>query len=264
VKTGLHAALTIIAIATSVPQPALAGTDDPLAPWVDAIAAAQDSHVTETLPRIDGIDRRALALRSYLRSAGHLAERWSWTTAQIEAYQLSPEYRAQQAELERVRQAFADANPGFELWVNPQVRSLDIQIEHWNENESVAAASANLSAALREYVATPAFRALPHDAALAAAERFLKAHTPTPTPNIAAPGMSPHGQMRAVDFQVQAGGRIVAGTKVASIASEWDEAGWTARLEAAVRAGGQRFLGPLASPREPWHYTYVPEAVSVR
>ena len=46
--------------------------------------------------------------------------------------------------------------------------------------------------------------------------------------------------------------------------AEWDEAGWAAKLDAAVRAAGQRFVGPLASPREPWHYTYSPETVAAQ
>jgi len=31
--------------------------------------------------------------------------------------------------------------------------------------------------------------------------------------------------------------------------------GWGERLDAAVRAASRQFIGPLASPREPWHYT---------
>lgn len=81
---------------------------------------------------------------------------------------------------------------------------------------------------------------------------------------VAAPGLSPHGQMRAVDFQVHQGDRIVAGPRTATIAADWDAAGWSAKLDAAVRAAGNRFIGPLASPREPWHFTYSPEAVAAQ
>ena len=43
-----------------------------------------------------------------------------------------------------LREVFERANPGYELFVNPQVRSLDIQLVNWNRNESAAAASTQL------------------------------------------------------------------------------------------------------------------------
>jgi hypothetical protein len=51
-----------------------------------------------------------------------------------------------------VRQAFEAANPGYTLFVNSQVRSLDIQLQHWNENRSVAEAGNQLLEALRVIV----------------------------------------------------------------------------------------------------------------
>jgi hypothetical protein len=95
-------------------------------------------------------------------------------------------------------------------------------------------------------------------------EQLLLAHVPVPTPTMAAPGLSPHGQMRAIDFQVHKDGAVVAGTRTATMAEDWDGAGWSAKLESAVRAASRRFVGPLESPREPWHYTYAPEAVAAQ
>ncbi|HZB46856.1 MAG TPA: hypothetical protein VE360_16485, partial [Pyrinomonadaceae bacterium] len=69
---------------------------------------------------------------------------------------------------------------------------------------------------------------------------------------------SPHGRSRAFDFQVVRGNQLIAGTSAASAAGAWDGAGWTGRLQEAVRDAGARFAGPLASPREPWHYEYRP------
>lgn len=262
-RRGLGAAAALVAWALAACLAAARADDvDPLTRWIDAIAARQDPRVAEGLARIDGNERRLLALRSYLRSARQLAERWSWTDAQIDAYRRTREYRELQAEIERVRAAFAAANPGYQLWVNPRVRSLDVQVEHWNTNESVGAAAAELAASFRTYVAAAPFASKPEDAALSAAEKFLLEQRPVPTPTIAAPGLSPHGQMRAIDFQVESAGRIVADTQASTIAETWDAAGWTTRLEAAVRAGSPRFVGPLESPREPWHYTYVAEAMS--
>jgi hypothetical protein len=249
-----------------LPQSARAGdeADAALVQYIEALAAEQDPRVADALSRIDGTGRRVLALRSYVRGRAHLADRWSWTSEQIAAYAGTSEHGELQQEIARVNDAFARENPGFELWVNPQVRSLDIQLEHWNTNESVAAAAANLLAAVSEVVASPTFPAAQPARAMKALESFLASYVPVPTPTIAAPGLSPHGQMRAIDFQVQQGDRIVAGSRTSTIDTEWDAAGWSAKLDAAVRAASQRFVGPLASPREPWHYTYSPETVAAQ
>jgi hypothetical protein len=249
-----------------LPQSGRAGdeTEAALARYVDALAAEQDPRVADALTRIDGTGRRLLALRSYARGRAHLAERWSWTSEQIAAYEASPEHGELQQEIAKVIEAFARENPGFDLWVNPQVRSLDIQLEHWNTNESVAAAAATLLAAASEVVSSPTFPASQPARAAKALESFLASYVPVPTPTIAAPGLSPHGQMRAIDFQVHQGASIVAGPRTSTIDTEWDASGWSAKLDAAVRSASQRFVGPLSSPREPWHYTYSPETVAAQ
>lgn len=257
-------AFMIAIVAQGAAAAEAARSQDALAPLIEGLVAAQDASVAAAVERIEGDGRKLLALRSYLRSSAHLAERWSWTAEQIAAYQQGPEYAALQAEIERVRAAFAGANPGYELWVNPQVRNLDIQIEHWNGNESVAAASESLLEAVRQHVSSPGFPLAKPDAADSALRQFLTSFVPTPTPTIAAPGLSPHGQMRAIDFQVHKGGAVVAGTRTSTIAEDWDGAGWTQKLSAAVRSTSRRFIGPLESPREPWHYTYTPEAVAAQ
>jgi len=227
---------------------------------VSSISAQLDPRVAQTLDRLDGTGRQLLALRSYLRHAPHLAERWSWTQEEIDAFEGSPEQRDLQQEIEKVRTAFIAANPGFELYVNSQVRSLDVQVEHWNSNDSVRAAADAMLVAAQALVAAPGFPADRPEQARRALEAFLSGHTPVPTPTIAAPGLSLHGQMRAIDFQVHQGGRVVAGPSTATIATDWAASGWAAKLAAAVRAASDRFVGPQASPPAPWHYTYVPEA----
>ena len=226
-----------------------------------AVATATDARVASVLPRIDGVGPRLLALRSYLRSGERLAERWSWSQEQIAAYAGSPEQQELDAEIERVRAQFEQANSGYTLFVNPQVRSLDIQLANWGRNESVAAAAARL---LQD--ATTHFQGgLAGGAAGAAAlAAFLHGYVPEPTPTVAAPGLSPHGQMRAIDFQVHRGDEIVAGPDTRTVDLTWVQQGWGARLDAAVRAASRQFIGPLAAPREPWHYTYTPVAVAVR
>lgn len=234
---------------------------DPLRSYVTSISAQLDPRVAQTLQQLDGSGRQLLALRSYLRSAAHLAERWSFTQEQIEAFAGSPEQRDLEQEIGRVRTAFVAANPGFELYVNSQVRSLDVQIGHWNSNQSVTAAAQEIRTAAQALIASAGFPADRPEQAREAVKAFLSGHRPVPTPTIAAPGLSLHGQMRAIDFQVHHGGRVVAGPSTATIATDWAAAGWATKLDAAVRAASDQFVGPQSSPPAPWHYTYVPEAV---
>jgi len=254
---------TLLPAATAVrPAWAAAADTDPLPSYITSIGALLDPRVAPTLAQLDGTGRQLLALRSYLRSASHLVECWSWTQEQIEAFEGSPEQRDLQQEIDRVRTAFVAANPGFELYVNSQVRSLDVQIEHWNSNESVRAAAEEILVATQALIASPGFSADRPEQARKALKEFLSGHRPVPTPTIAAPGLSLHGQMRAIDFQVHQGGRVVAGPSTATIATDWVAAGWATKLNAAVRGASSRFVGPQASPPAPWHYTYVPEAAA--
>ncbi len=241
---------------------AAAPDTDPLPSYVTSISSQLDPRVAPTLGQLVGTGRQLLALRSYLRSAPHLAERWSWTQDQIEAFEGSPEHRDLQREIDRVRAAFVAANPGFELYVNSQVRSLDVQIEHWNSNESVKAAADEILVAAQALIASPGFPADRPEQARQALRTFLSGHRPVPTPTIAAPGLSSHGQMRAIDFQVHQGGRVIAGPSTATIATDWAAAGWAAKLDAAVREASDRFIGPQGSPPAPWHYTYLPAGVT--
>ena len=250
----------LLALLTGYPAQsgqASTGTTDPVA-VLDLLAIQQDGRVTSTLARISGTDRRVLALRAYLRAGPDLAQRWSWTAGEINAYRKSPEYAAVQAEIEQVRSAFVAANPGFDLWVNPDIRSLDTQIANWNSNESVAVAAANLLAAFRQWLGSGQVRQLRGVSRSNAAARWLMDYMPNPAPALAAPGLSPHGQMRAIDFQIRKHDRLVAAARTATIRTSWDAAGWTERLRSAVYTGSNHFSGPLTSPREPWHYTYMP------
>ena len=133
---------------------------DPLSSYVRSISAQLDPRVAPTLAQLEGPGRQLLALRSYLRSGSHLAERWSWTQERIEAFGGSPEQRDLQQEIDRVRTAFVAANPGFELYVNSQVRSLDVQIAHWNSNNSVTAAAEEIAVAVHPLMASPGFPAI--------------------------------------------------------------------------------------------------------
>jgi hypothetical protein len=237
----------------SATQTAVAASEPQQAAWVLQASAGLPSAVIEALHQIVGVDRQLLALRSYLRAGDSLTERWSWTQEQLSAYPSTPEGIAAAHELDAVATAFAIRNPGFTLQVNRVPRSLDLQITRWNENESVARTAAALVDALQR--AFKSNRAVPNANDL---RRALIKWQAEPVATLAAPGISAHGQGRAFDFQVTRHGEVIAGVDVASAHRQWDGAGWTQKLQAAVSAAGNRFVGPLQSPYEPWHYTYTP------
>lgn len=221
--------------------------------WVMQASAGADARAVDALRGIAGADRRLLALHAYLRAGDALSERWSWSAQQIADYPATAEGRAAAADIDAVAAAFAAANPGFTLQVKREARSLEVQLAHWNANASVAAAAAALAAWLEQRF--PEEAASTHGDAL---RRALIEWQPSTPVALAAPGLSPHGQARAFDFQIAHAGQIVAGADYASATERWDAAGWTQKLRAAVAATGDHFVGPLQAPYEPWHYAYLP------
>ena len=225
--------------------------DTGLADDAAAIATHLDPRVRDTLARIPDLGRRLLALRSYLRAGSTLPARWSWSEQEIRDFEQSQEFCDAQAEVDRVVTAFAAAFPGYTLYVNREVRSLDVQIERWNSNASVDAASRTL---LDDLHRASAQRAPGEGAAWL--KDSLTGWTLAVPVTLAAPGLSAHGQSRAFDFQVEHDGTIVAGTEAEHAARDWDAAGWTERLKKIVARASTRLRGPLETPREPWHYYY--------
>jgi hypothetical protein len=222
--------------------------------WAAQASQNLEPRVIDALQRISSADRRLLALRAYLRAGDTLAERWSWSEQQLAAYPDTAEGKAASADIDAVAAAFAAANPGFTLQVNRKPRSLELQIAHWNGNESVGSAAAALVASLQErFGGNPA---APNTDQL---RQALMAWKPSVAVTLAAPGLSAHGQGRAFDFQVARGAEIIAGVEAASASRQWDAAGWTRKLRAAVSAAGDHFTGPLDWPYEPWHYAYSPK-----
>ena len=232
-----------------------AGAGGKLETYVRAAAAGLAPEQREALGRVEGEGRRLLALRGYLRAGADVGSRWAWSRARIESYERSPEYAAALAEIERVKRAFEEANPGYTLRVNTQVRSLDEQLSKWNEADSVARAGEELLERARAEVAAASYGEGAEASDVRRFETFLRGAPTRVTPTLAVPGLSPHGQARAFDFQVVRGGQLIAGP---SSPSAWDAAGWTSKLQEAVGRASAWFKGPLASPREPWHYDYRP------
>lgn len=229
---------------------------DKLDAYMRAASADLTAEQRESLGRIPEEARRLLALRGYLRSGGDAMSRWAWSRERIEAYEKSPEYAAALAEVDKVRREFESSNPGYTLRVNTKVRSLDEQLSKWNETESVERAGEELLARAREEVAGASYGDDAKAQDVRRFESFLRGASTRATPTLAAPGLSPHGQARAFDFQVMRGAQLIAGTS--GVEESWDKAGWTLKLQEAVGRASTKFTGPLVSPREPWHYDYRP------
>lgn len=221
--------------------------------WVAQASVGLPPPVLEALSKIAGADRQLLALRSYLKAGSGLADRWSWSLDQQSRYSSTLEGKAASVELDAVVAAFAAENPGFSVRVNRLPRSLEAQIASWNGNESVRSAAAACAGALERRFG--AERAQPNATAL---RKALLDWQPDTSATLAAPGLSAHGQARAFDFQIERGAELIAGTDAASARQQWDAAGWTQKLQTAIRVAGTHLVGPLQSPYEPWHYAYVP------
>lgn len=242
--------MTLAAFAAA---PVYAGA--PIDAYLSAAAQNVPASARQTLSTIDGAPRKLLALRAYLRAGDALTSRWSWTREQMDAFARTPRHRRFMAEVERVQAAFHAQNPGYTLIANTEVRSLEVQLQRWNENDGVAQVAKRLHTdAAREL----AGRGYPRSPDAAAAEKFatfLRSWRPPTSPPLAAPGLSPHGQLRAIDFHVERNGRLIASTTMASVQPVWEAQGWARKLQRAAQ--GARFVGPLKSPNEPWHYEYV-------
>lgn len=70
-------------------------------------------------------------------------------------------------------------------------------------------------------------------------------------PTNATPGLSRHGQARAVDFVVSGNTNLTTGNPGA-----WRATGMAQALANAIRGQGPHLRGPLPDPDEPWHYSY--------
>ena len=225
-----------------------------LSEHIDAIAATLPPQTRHALQLIQDEKRRWLALAYYVRAGNTLPQRWSWTRAQIEAYEGSKEHQLALEEIDRVAQQFAKNNPGYALYANTRVRSLEEQTERWSQVASIGIAAAELHRKTNHWISRK-----PAAELVAEIQKFMRTWRPSKPPTLAAPGLSLHGRGRAFDFQIRdVTGRTVAGTDSSSIARVWDGQGWADKLERAVRAASHKFVGPLKTPREPWHYEYVP------
>jgi hypothetical protein len=255
--------LLVMAVGCVLPGLLLAGDegDTKADVYREALITRLAPQAQAALARIEGEQRQLLAIRSYLRAGPRLAQQWSWSQKQIKAFAKTPEYQQLIAAVEQVRARFEADNPGFTLYANTEVRSLDAQIERWNTNNSVAHVAGSIQRAVSQELLRSNYPDQPDDKALDQLEHFVRQWVPHRAAALAAPGLSKHGQLRAIDFAILKDHRIVAPTNLAAADKVWDRKGWSAKLKQATL--GTPFVGPLRRPDEPWHYEYDASARGV-
>jgi hypothetical protein len=249
--TTLTSIVMLAFVAMNSPCMAVRPYPDPLTMILEELAPAPANQALRGIP---DLGRKLLALRIYLRTGSGLARRWSWTDEEIEAFKASPEHKALMDEVAAVSAHFVQTNPGFQIYVNSNVRSLNVQIHGWNSNESVGIAAEEILSKWNDQFGADAQSWKDLDPKKV--RKWLYGFEGTTRPAIAAPGLSFHGQARAIDFQVMQNGTIIAGTNSKQIERDWRATKWDLKLKESILAAGPSFRGPLTSPDEPWHYEY--------
>ncbi|MEJ7616329.1 MAG: hypothetical protein WKF30_05010 [Pyrinomonadaceae bacterium] len=244
--------LTFALLASSINYPLSAGNlnaEAKLQRYAEAVSGKLHPWARAAVPRIPDFGRRLVAIRGYLRSAQAIEAKWVWSPEEIGRFKVSAEHQEILAEVEKIKRRFGELNPGYTLSANTGVRSLDEQIKSWNETASIKRAGEALVADSLKELSAPNYKDEPDAAGLARFTRFLQYARLAQVPTLATPGLSPHGQLRALDFVVKRGDQVIAGTLSANIKNEWDDSGWGRKLNEAIKQSSNKFTGPLASPR---------------
>lgn len=218
--------------------------------------------IFEVLHRIPRFDRKVLAIWAYKRfeHKRDIRQYWTWDSDRIKQYQTTDEHKPVDAAVASVRKEFAEIRSGYKLTGSPEPRPLKKQIDYWNDRKGIGEIATDLESKLlyelrkdgytEDYEGYEKFN---HLLSVRWAGGMIK------EPTNAVPGLSAHGQMRAIDFHVLKNGTLVAGS---GGASNWRVQGFAEDLKKAIKRvngkyGREVFDGPLKSPDEPWHYTYV-------
>jgi hypothetical protein len=230
-----------------------------VARYVELASERLDDRMEHALDRIEGTDRKLLALKYYQRRKGNVSAQWAWDEQKIAAHLRSKEHRLAVREIATIKKVFAEQNPGYELKVNTDVRSLETQIEIWNEFSSVERAGDDLMTVARKVMKDSArWPVDPSPRDLSRFTTLLQSTGVSVLPTAAVPGFSLHGRGRAFDFIIRKDDQIVAGAVSATARRVWDKPGWTEKLSKAITTVSKRFRGPLRAPYEPWHYEFRP------
>jgi len=230
----------------------MANANEKLNAYYREIANTFPPKVQQTLKMIADPPLELLALRRYVIMEKELDARWVWSAQQIRDFENSALFKKTQVQIDKVKKAFQELNPGYTLGSSP-IRDLNSQVKLWKRNKKVHAAADYVKReCLKEIVDYPDVPDLP---ATKKFRVFLRDCPAIPKPTSAAPGLSDHGQMHAVDFVVMKDGKTIAGTDTSTMEGVWNAPGWTRKLKEAVTSSASLFEGPLKDPPEAWHYT---------
>lgn len=228
----------------------MAAIIDTLVPAKSQVEDAMQRMAKRMRKKQDPQPMQLLALRRYVIKGGEaIIAGWPWTRLQRREHKDSID--ALDGEARIVKQTFEDENPGYELGTSP-IRDLDRQVRLWCDNGTAQKASVNYMLAARKELAASDYFDPPTDASVARFKAWIKKSKVHPKVTSAAPGLSDHGQQRAVDFVVRKDGKIIAGTESATMVPHWRVPGWERKL--IDIANRTRLKGPLPDPYEPWHW----------
>jgi hypothetical protein len=197
-----------------------------------------------------------MALRRYLRyqdqkGATGIHDNWAWTARDAEQKLKLEPAKGLIAKAETVLRNFAAHNKGYTLALSP-LRSLAKQVELWNKNTDVQNIGTTVKAEMLKELGQEKYVSPPTDANIKDFATKLLQRQIKPEPGNAAPGLSAHGQMRAVDFVVMSGSTTVATTDTSTSQNVWRDKGWAGKLADEATSAGLK--GPLLIPDEPWHW----------
>jgi hypothetical protein len=121
--------------------------DQKIETYLRAFIQSLDQRLRDALGNIDA-DRKLLALRNYLiklhADPTVLAREWPMTQAEADAFRASAAGRTMRAEIDAIVRHFNPQNPGYTLgWAD--FRSLQKQVDRWNDNEDVGVQSGNFN-----------------------------------------------------------------------------------------------------------------------
>lgn len=260
--------------------------------YIANIYGRQEEKVRRTLDQITDEKRNLLALRGYVRFPGRVADRWAWTEEEAENFEGSAADRLMEGEIRGIRRRFARNNPGYQLRTNTNPRSLEEQLRLWNSTRGTGGivvlsfgqrlwnfAEIELNRTIGGREVYPSLEPRhdlhhailsPAPAATAQFSAWLAQHSRDlglphrvadnwrVNPSLATPGISKHGQKRAIDFIVKRGGEEVVGAHSGQAELNlWrGNPHWQNLLNDAITAQSGNWRGPLRSPDEPWHYDY--------
>jgi D-alanyl-D-alanine carboxypeptidase len=199
---------------------------------------------------------RLAALRRYLRfqkdnGSGSIHDKWAWTAREADQRLKEEPAKTLMANAATVQRTFAQNNKTYTLALSP-LRSLAKQVELWNKNFGVQIAAAKLKTDMLAELEKPEYSSPPMKADIDRFAPILREANMVPEPGSAAPGLSAHGQMRAIDFVVMQGSKTIATTDTATSETVWRKQGWAGKLADEATSAG--FEGPLKIPDEPWHW----------